>query len=231
MLWGHLKTIMLNYNIQLSPIELKEWKCNIISMIQLCNVELLVVIQYFVSHLQTPPNSLIYVKTNVTVRRILLPTNGKIILKPSVTIRFSEQSSCAGMPSCACVILFISSPYFWVLVYHCTASWRVRLFTHCSGRLPTYGCGCSGTSMLQGAFTAWNNVLYLTMCSNHLYYHYVNSRCWYMVSNKEPSVWLWYMVHLSGCYMHFRLHAHACKHRTDIFVYYKQSKGCIFCLL
>ena len=81
-------------------------------MIQLCNVELLVVIQYFVSHLQTPPNSLIYVKTNVTVRRILLPTNGKIILKPSVTIRFSEQSSCAGMPSCACVILFISSPYF-----------------------------------------------------------------------------------------------------------------------
>ena len=68
------------------------------------NVEPLAVIEYSVSHFQTPPNSLVYVKTNVTVRRILLPTNGKIILKPSVTIRFSEQS---GMPSCACVILFI----------------------------------------------------------------------------------------------------------------------------
>ena len=87
------KNYNANYNIQLSP------------------TKLLAVIQYF-SYLQTPPNSLIYVKTNVTVRRILLPTNGKIILKPSVTIRFSEQSSCAGMPSCACVILFISSPHF-----------------------------------------------------------------------------------------------------------------------
>ena len=32
--------------------------------------------------------------------------------------------------------------------------------------------------------------VHLTMCSNHLYYHYVNSRCLYMVGSKEPSVWL-----------------------------------------
>jgi len=48
---------------------------------------------------KTPANSLIYLKNNVTVRRIVLPTNGKIVLKPSVTIRFSEQS-CGR--SCVC---------------------------------------------------------------------------------------------------------------------------------
>ena len=47
---------------------------------------------------KTPANSLIYLKSNVTVRRIVLPTNGKIVLKPSITIRFSEQSaSCKGV--------------------------------------------------------------------------------------------------------------------------------------
>ena len=52
-------------------------------------------------------NSIVYLSEDITVKTILLPVNGEIILKPSVAINFVEDADCGGTYFdivCACII-------------------------------------------------------------------------------------------------------------------------------
>ena len=51
---------------------------------------------YSILYIQLPNNAVTFLNNDVTVGSIVLPEDGVLILKPSVTIRLAEDSECSG---------------------------------------------------------------------------------------------------------------------------------------
>eukprot|EP00731_Ephydatia_muelleri_P016575 Em0009g999a len=70
---------------------------------------------------QAPDSSVIYLDTSVTVRSIVLPVNGKIVLGAKAAIRFSSPTTASGGADKKQVNYFVGARQNW---WECAENWR-----------------------------------------------------------------------------------------------------------